>query len=88
MKSTQSWGDYFGSIYYRSNPILSEIFNSSFKKYNEAIEFIENPPDDLKITEIAPENLLYSGTYSYSNSSILRDYRNGLDLGTQFLSEL
>ena len=88
MKSTQSWADYFGSIYYRSNPILSETFNSSFKKYNEAIEFIENPPDDLKITEIAPENLLYSGTYMYSNNSILRDYRYGLDLGTQFLSEV
>ncbi len=88
MKSTQSWADYFGSIYYRSNPTLSETFNSSFKKYNEAVEFIENPPHDLEIIEIAPENLLFSGTYMYSNDSILRDYRYGLDLGTQFIAEL
>lgn len=88
LKSTQSWVDYFGSIYYRSNPTLSEIFNSSFKKYNEALDFIENPPHDLKITEIAPESLLSSGTYKYSVESIQRDYRYGLDLGTQFLAEL
>jgi len=86
LKTTQSWVDYFGSIYYRSNPVLSELFNSSFKNYNEAVEFIKNPPSDLQIIEIAPEKNLYSGTYSYSKSSILRDYRYGLDLGTQYIS--
>ncbi len=87
-KATQSWVDYFGSIYYRSNPVLSELFNSSFKKYNEAIEFIQNPPSDLEIIEIAPDAVLQSGTYVYSTSSVTRDYRYGLDLGMQFLAQL
>lgn len=87
-KAGQSWADYFGSIYFRNNPVLADIFANSHANYNSAIDFIDTPPSDCTITEIAPQNLLNSGTYMYTERSVLIDYRYGLDLGIQFLEQL
>jgi predicted patatin/cPLA2 family phospholipase len=84
-RTKQSWTDYFGSIYFNSNPNLSEVFDKAYQKYNEALEFIDNPPADLKIHQLAPKKPLKSTTYSYSKKSIMRDYRYGLDFGVKYL---
>ncbi len=84
-RTKQSWTDYFGSIYFNSNPNLSEVFDKAYQKYNEALEFIDNPPADLKIHQLAPKKPLKSTTYSYSKKSIMRDYRYGLDFGVNYL---
>ena len=81
--TSQSWSDYFGSIYFSSRPELSQTFAKSYEKYNEAIEFMQNPPADLKIKQISPEDILQSGTYKKNEKTLLEDYRHGLDLGIQ-----
>jgi len=86
-RTKQSWADYFGSIYFSSHPGLKKVFESSYKRYNKAINFIANPPQDLTIHEIAPIKLLKSTTYSYSRKTIMRDYRYGLDLGMQYVAQ-
>jgi len=83
----QSWSDYFGSIYFRSQSELKRVFNQAFVKYNESIEFINNPPSDLSIQQIQPSKYLKSGTYTYSKKTIMRDYRYGVDLGLQFVNK-
>lgn len=85
VRLTQSWPDYFGSIYFRNNPILKECFESNHLVYNETLNFLENPPPNVRIEQIAPDKPLRSGTSSYSESSLLSDYRHGLDLGIQYL---
>lgn len=84
--STQSWADYFGSIYFKSIPGLQKAFEHSYEKYNASIEFINNPPDDLIIDQLCPIKLLKSGTYSYSKKTIMSDYRYGLDVGMQYVA--
>lgn len=84
-RTKQSWADYFGSIYFNSNPKLSEVFEKAYQKYNEGLEFIDSPPADLKIQQLAPKKPLKSTTYSYSKKSIMRDYRYGLDCGVKYL---
>jgi len=84
-KTKQSWADYFGSIYFRSMPSLSQVFERAFEKYNEGLEFIENPPSDLIIEQLTPRKLLKSTTYSYSKKSIMSDYRYGLDCGVKYI---
>ncbi len=86
-KSSQSWTDYFGSIYYNDSPRLRDTFANCHKLYNESIDFIENPPSDLTIKEIAPKKLLKSGTYTYTNKTIMSDYRYGLDRGLIYVQE-
>lgn len=84
--STQSWADYFGSIYFKSIPGLQNAFEHSYEKYNQSIDFINNPPKDLVIDQLCPEKLLKSGTYSYSKKTIMSDYRYGLDVGMQYIN--
>lgn len=88
MQSNQSWPDYFASFVYRSNEGLRRCFEENHKKFNEAIAFMENPPDDVNIIQIAPEDILKTGTYSNNVKLIEQDYRYGLDKGLEFLSGL
>ncbi|MFT5167972.1 MAG: putative patatin/cPLA2 family phospholipase [Saprospiraceae bacterium] len=86
-RSSQSWVDYLGSLYFKTSPHLKDTFSNCHKKYNESVDFIENPPDDLIIEEIAPIKLLKSGTYSYSPKTLMSDYRYGLDRGLMYIHE-
>ena len=86
-KDIQSWSDYFGSIYYRNTKGLKKIFDNSHHVYNEGLEFIANPPKDLEIIQINPEEILNSGTYSYTKATILADYRHGVERGMFYLNQ-
>jgi len=88
LKFNQSWPDYFANIYYRRNPHLKDIFEENHIRYNNAIDFINNAPDDLKITQIAPESPLRAGTYSNSVSAITADYFYGKRSALEYLKNL
>ncbi len=81
LKLTQSWVDYFGSIYHKDNKALSDCFEKTHVKYNQTIDFINAPPSDVSIELIAPRRPLQSGTYSQTKGSIIADYRYGLERG-------
>ncbi len=82
----QSWSDYFASIYYRTDQQLRDTFAKAHERYNDSLIFIKNPPSDVVIKEISPRKELHSGVYSYSKKTVIRDYRNGLDKGLQYLN--
>lgn len=84
-KTTQSWPDYFGSLYFSSQPELSETFSKSYEHYNDAIDFMNSPPEGITIDQIAPDSILESGTYSYNQKTLRNDYNFGLALGLDFL---
>lgn len=85
MKFTQTWPDFFASIYNRFDPKLRTLFDENHKRYNEAVDFLNNPPSDLKLSQIAPDSPLKAGTYSNSVQAITSDYRYGLQSGIDFL---
>ncbi|MBT8232146.1 MAG: patatin family protein [Bacteroidia bacterium] len=85
IKTTQSWTDYFGSIYFSKRPELSECFSKCYLMYNAAVDFMISPPEGVTVNQIAPEKYLKSGTYSYNEKTIIEDYRNGLDQGMKYL---
>lgn len=84
----QNWPDYFGSIYHNPSSKLGKVFKNNAKRYNESLDFIKNPPDDLVIHQLAPKNVLKSTTYSYTNKTLMRDYRYGLDQGLTFVNSI
>jgi len=87
-RDKQSWADYFGSKYFSSTPRLSKTFELAFEKYNTALDFIDKPPANMKITQIAPKRFLNSGTYSYTKKTLMSDYRYGLDKGISHIQSL
>lgn len=88
IKFTQSWPDYLASIYNRNFPLIKDIFEENHTRYNESIDFLNAPPKDLVIAQIAPESPLKAGTYSNSVSAITSDYIYGKQLGYEFLNSL
>lgn len=85
VRSVQSWMDYFGSLYYSSEPALKQCFEQCHQNYNASLEFIADPPAGLQIDQITPTKLLKSTTHSYTKQTIMRDYRYGLDKGLKYI---
>jgi predicted patatin/cPLA2 family phospholipase len=88
MRFEKTWTDVAGSYYFRDDPVLSGIVNNGHLIYNECADFLENPPNDLIVTQLAPEELLTTGTYLNSVDSIMKDYGLGLDTGLQYVANL
>ena len=88
VKIGQSWPDYFGSFYFWDNEKLQSCFENNHVKYNASIDYINNPPKGLKITQIAPEAPLQTGTYSNSVKLITSDYRCGMECGLNYIQSL
>lgn len=87
-KVNQSWPDYLAAIYNRRDQKMKDIFEANHTRYNNAIDFLNNPPNDLKIAQIAPESPLKTGTYSNSIKSITADYDYGKKCGMAYLKSL
>jgi len=87
-KTTQSLADYFGSYFYKDNLHLQNAFANNHILYNDAVEFLLNPPKDLVIEQVAPIKELKSTTYTYTNKTIMSDYRYGLDKGLHYVAGL
>lgn len=87
MKTKQSWSDYFGSIYFSKRPELSECFTNCYDKYNEAVDFMMSPPLGLTVKQIAPKENLLTSTMSFNEKTLVQDYRHGLSLGIDFVTD-
>lgn len=87
-KLVQTWPDYLGSIFFRSNEALSECFANNHKIYNASVDYMNHPPDGVNIQQISPEDSLKCSTYSYTKEGILHDYRYGFHLGVEFVKGL
>lgn len=85
LKLKQTWSDYFGAMVYSSTDPIKQCFEKNHEIYNRSVDFINNPPEDLKIKHISPLLPLKTGTYSNSIDAVTNDYRNGLDRGLEFI---
>ena len=67
--------------YYRHSKQIYQLLNKQPEIYNDSIDFIENPPEDVKIIQIAPEQPLHSGRTTREWHRLSHDYRTGYQLG-------
>ena len=88
MKMNQTWTDYFGSFVFRSNTKLKACFENNHLKYNASVDFIHNPPNGIKVVQIAPVIPLKTGTYSNSIKLITEDYNQGVACGQNYIQSL
>lgn len=87
VKLKQSWPDYIASFVYMMNRRLQSCFEKNHLKYNASVDFLLNPPEQLRVYEIAPESALSTGTYSNDVGLIMKDYEYGYRLGMSFLEQ-
>lgn len=65
-----------------------EMLNRYYQTYNEANEFLLNPPDGLKVIQIAPERSLKSRALLSDKDDLEVDYREGKVIGRYFVEHL
>jgi predicted patatin/cPLA2 family phospholipase len=82
---SKSIPNYLGSLFYRSQKDLSECFKQHHTFFNASLEFIQTPPEKVKIEQLWPEDGLKCTGTSYSVNSIKTDYRYGLQVGIDFV---
>lgn len=87
MRFTRSWADVFGSYYYQADPVMKRVVDEGYSIYNDCADYVEVPPSDLRVTQLAPPKLLETGTYINTTDTILKDYRLGLDTGLTYVAE-
>jgi len=61
------------------------LLDSHMQSYRTAHEFIEHPPNAVKVIEIAPKYPLKSRLLGSSEDALLQDYRAGQICGCAFL---
>lgn len=68
-------------LLFRSYPEFVKALVQRPVNYNKAIEFIENPPDDTRITEICPPVRFKTKRTTTSKQQLLKDYYSGIQTG-------
>ena len=67
-------------------PKVLDIITGHENAYDEALDFIQAPPADAQIIEIAPQEKLHSQLIGSSEKALAADYQRGYEMGTAFLA--
>ena len=67
-------------------PEVIDLITHHEDSYLRNLEFIDNPPDDVEIKQIFPQQPLVSSMVGSQKQSLHQDYQTGLQAGREFLS--
>jgi predicted patatin/cPLA2 family phospholipase len=73
------------SLYFRKYPRLVEKFRKRAENYNASVEYIHNPPDGVRITQIAPPDNITLGRMTKNEIPLRAAYETGIACGEQFM---
>lgn len=68
-------------------PRILDIITRHENAYESAVDFIEHPPENVKIIEIAPLQVLNSRLIGSSDNALKQDYQLGIEAGLAFLTQ-
>jgi len=86
-KATKTWFDRLGEYYYLRNPKLREAFMRNHEIFNRSIDFIQHPPHDVHIRQIAPDEKLKGGVYTQEKNRLMEDYLHGKEQALRYFRE-
>ena len=66
-------------------PKVLDIITGYEDAYNQAISFIQQPPEDAQVIEISPPTKLASRILGSSDKALMADYQLGVEVGQAFL---
>ncbi|HEX6243422.1 MAG TPA: patatin family protein [Polyangiales bacterium] len=68
----------------RSQPGVASALRTTARRYRDAVSFLQKPPADTKIVQIAPLRPLASGRTTQDVGALRRDYALGLSLAQRY----
>ena len=78
--------NYIAAIATKSYPRISNALKINTAVYNCALEFIQNPPSDCKITQICPPTRLKTRRATTNIKTMKHDYKIGFKMGNEYLN--
>lgn len=69
----------------KSNPCLAEAMMKRADTYNQAIDFIENPPEDCRIHVIVPPREFEVGRVTTDSQKLQKGYEQGIAAAKQLI---
>jgi predicted patatin/cPLA2 family phospholipase len=78
--------NYIAAIATKSHPRISNALKINTAVYNSALEFIQNPPSDCKITQICPPTRLKTRRATTNIKTMKHDYKIGFKTGNEYLN--
>lgn len=80
--------NYFMSkMYLKKYPGLIEAAKNRSKVYQESIEFMRNPPSEIRILEINPPETFQTKRLTKDISKLEKDYKSGYDIGMNIIKQ-
>lgn len=73
------------SYYFRKYPRLIEKIKTRAKNYMAAVNFIHNPPDGVRITELAPPGNSGVNRITQNEAALRANYEAGIEYGYKFM---
>lgn len=73
------------SLYFRKYPNLVKKFRQRAANYMESVAFIHNPPEGVRITQIAPPANIALGRTTKNETPLRAAYETGVDYGLKFI---
>ena len=80
--------NYIGAYFSKEYPELRKALLTHDKTYNNALDFIHNPPSDCEIIQLCPPTRLKSKRDSKNISVLKADYELGKNIAENFLNNL
>ena len=81
----QSSGAFFYSLIFRKQGMLARALKNRPVTYMQAVEFIKNPPDGIRVHEIAPQKTLRISRATTDKDVLKAAYRTGIEQGIKFI---
>lgn len=73
------------SLYFRKYPKLVECFKKRAENYNASVQFMHNPPQGVRINQIALPANLKVGRTTKDEAPLRAAYETGIDYGNRFI---
>jgi predicted patatin/cPLA2 family phospholipase len=70
-------------LLFRDGPVVARAARETALRYQEAVDFLRNPPADLQLLEIAPTLPLATSRTSQNIDNLRKDYALGLELAAR-----
>jgi predicted patatin/cPLA2 family phospholipase len=88
MKIDKSYVSLMAEYWNYDNDNISDLFSQGYKRYNKCVDFLNGPkPEGINWHQIAPPTELRSDGFYLHVQDVDADYRLGLEMGLNFLSE-
>lgn len=77
----KGWENQLSCFLFRKYPGLSRALQNRPEVYNSSIDFIQNPPKDIKIVDVCPPNTFRTKRFTKDFQTLMDDYYLGVESG-------